>query len=204
MKKKEDFLSWLCNFHSDWDFSDFSSNLIFKSFIWIFLFLFVLKYYYYFYSISVYHVGRLWKRFFLYCAKTEGVTLWKYLTCKTSEMLSHFVFTTKTTQPLLQIVSVTRLIIWQFFCTIDIIISSHYWKFFQIWSMVMMKYSWDQFWPIRNGRSFWMNNKEYYPPTTLPFPALGWLLLGRKVWKNIYFSFFVRNKLIGLGFGRFK
>ena len=40
--------------------------------------------------------------------------------------------------------------------------------------------------------------------TTHPFPAPGWLLLGRKVWKNINFSFCIRNKLIGLGFGRLK
>ena len=36
-----------------------------------------------------------------------------YLTCKTSGMRHHFVFTTKTTRTRLQVFSVTRLIIWQ-------------------------------------------------------------------------------------------
>ena len=36
-----------------------------------------------------------------------------YLTCKTSDMLHDFVFTTKTTRTRLQVFSVTRLIIWQ-------------------------------------------------------------------------------------------
>ena len=72
-KRKKNLLSSLCNFYSDWDFYDFSSNLIFKSFIWLFLFLFVLNYYYYFSSISVYHLGRGWKGFFFILCKN-----WSY------------------------------------------------------------------------------------------------------------------------------
>ena len=51
------------------------------------------------------------------------------------DVIRHFVFTTKTTQPRPQVVSVNRSIIWQFCCTIDVI-SSYIAKFFQIWSTI--------------------------------------------------------------------
>ena len=69
-----------------------------------------------------------------------------YLTCKTSGMRHHFVFTTKTTRTRLQVFSVTRLIIWQFCCTTDITISSHFCKILlNSVDGFMIKYSWDQF-----------------------------------------------------------
>ena len=52
---------------------------------------------------------------------------------ETSEMIRHFVFTIKTTQARSQVFSVNRSLIWQFCCTTDAI-SSHFEKFFQIWS----------------------------------------------------------------------
>ena len=52
---------------------------------------------------------------------------------ETSEMIRHFVFTIKTTQARSQVFSVNRSLIWQFCCTTDAI-SSHFAKFFQIWS----------------------------------------------------------------------
>ena len=51
------------------------------------------------------------------------------------EMFRHCVFTTKIIQPLPQIVSVYRSLIWQFCHTIDII-RLHIAKFFQIWLTV--------------------------------------------------------------------
>ena len=47
------------------------------------------------------------------------------------EMICHFEFITKTTQPRLQVFLINRSIIWQFCCMIDVI-SSHITKFFQI------------------------------------------------------------------------
>ena len=99
-----------------------------------------------------------------------------YLTCKTSEMLRHFVFTTKTTQPCLQIFSVTRLIIWR---------HRHEFSLLKIPQNLVDGY--DEIFlgsVLANQKRtniLNLNNKEYFPPTTHPFPASGWLLLGRKV-----------------------
>ena len=70
-------------------------------------------------SWPLWHLGHIWGAYWNTSITDPIVRL--FLPRETSQMFHHFEVTTKTTEPRPQVFSVNGSIIWQFYCTIDVI-----------------------------------------------------------------------------------